>query len=153
VDHALKLAKRQRHAITVLFLDLDDFKKVNDTLGHDAGDAVLRTVARRLEAAVRSTDLVARLGGDEFAVLLPDSGTPEAVQAVCERILDKLAMPVEPGTPPLPGASVGAATLPPAALDPETLTKAADLALYDAKRAGRNRWQLRRDDAVLPATP
>ena len=144
-------SQRSGQPLYLLLIDLDHFKQVNDTLGHDAGDAVLRTVAQRLEAAVRSSDLVARLGGDEFAVLLPDSGTPEAVQAVCERILHKLALPVEAGTPPLPGASIGAATLPPSALDAEMLTKAADLALYEAKRTGRNRWHLRREEAALPA--
>ena len=144
-------ARRSGQPLYLLLIDLDHFKQINDTLGHDAGDAVLCAVAQRLEAAVRTNDLVARLGGDEFAVLLP-GGTPEAVQTVCGRILDSLAAEPLDGTTPLPGASVGAATLATSELDPERLTKAADVALYEAKRAGRNRWRLRGEGTAPTVT-
>ncbi len=134
---------RHGHGFALLLIDLDRFKQINDTLGHDAGDAVLEEVARRLTAAVREADRVARLGGDEFAVLLPDTPNDEAVEAVCSRIVETMKEPMDHLPSHLqPGASVGAALAPRHADTPDTLYKAADVALYEAKRSGRGCWRM-----------
>ena len=131
--HLMAQAQRNGLGLYLLLIDLDHFKLVNDTLGHDAGDAVLRTVSACLNVAVREADRTARLGGDEFAVLLPDTADPDAAEAVCRRIAQGLARVLPQGQ--------SALTLP-SARDVEGLYKAADLALYAAKHAGRSRWQL-----------
>lgn len=139
------LAQSQRTgtAFALLLIDLDHFKQVNDTQGHDAGDALLVAVALRLQAAVRETDRVARLGGDEFAVLLHNLDDDADVATVCERIFAAFAQPVEHNAQRLkPQGSIGAALCPRHGQAPEALYKAADMALYAAKRAGRNRWQM-----------
>ncbi|MEU4620838.1 GGDEF domain-containing protein [Actinoplanes sp. NPDC023801] len=135
---------------TVLYLDLDGFKAVNDTAGHAAGDTILQVVARRLTAAVRDCDVVARLGGDEFAVVLTGLGSTDGVR-VADRIVRDVAMPIEYGGAwHTVGASIGIA----AAGDPGTewrptaLLSAADDAMYQAKRLGRGRWVLA---GALPA--
>ena len=121
----------------VLFLDLDDFKAVNDRWGHAAGDELLRAVARRVTHCVRSTDTVARLGGDEFAVLLPDGDLSRAT-GVAERILAHLQQPLNVGGRVLfVTASVGGALTRPAESAAELLHRA-DTAMYTAKRAGKN---------------
>lgn len=128
---------------TLLLIDLDLFKEVNDTMGHDAGDALLVEVASRLVATMREADCVARLGGDEFAVLLAESDIPSDVDATCRRILAAMAEPFDnKGRALSISASVGAARCPSHAVDSDTLYKCADLALYEAKRSGRNSWRL-----------
>jgi diguanylate cyclase (GGDEF)-like protein len=123
---------------TVLLIDLDGFKQVNDTLGHAAGDALLVEVGRRLLAAVRQADLVARLGGDEFAVLLPDAAGTEAAE-VAERILTTLRAPVETqGSNAYVGASIGIAAHFDGD-DAQRLIQRADFAMYEAKAGGKNR--------------
>jgi diguanylate cyclase (GGDEF)-like protein len=123
---------------TVLLIDLDGFKQVNDTLGHAAGDALLIEVGRRLLAAVRQTDLVARLGGDEFAVLLPDTAGTEATEAA-DCILATLRVPVETqGSKAHVGASIGIAAHRDGD-DAQRLIQRADLAMYEAKARGKNR--------------
>lgn len=139
------LAQSQRtgRGFALLLIDLDHFKQVNDTQGHDAGDALLVAVALRLQAAVRETDRVARLGGDEFAVLLHDLDDDANVATVCERIFAAFAEPVEHNMIRLmPQGSIGAAQCPRHGQTLDVLYKAADMALYAAKRAGRNRWQM-----------
>ncbi|WIM99723.1 diguanylate cyclase [Actinoplanes oblitus] len=131
---------------TVLYLDLDGFKAVNDGFGHAAGDAILRTVAQRLTAAVRDCDTVARLGGDEFAVVLTGLSSTDAVP-VAERILRDVAVPVEhEGAWHTVGASIGIAGIDApgstAEWRPAALLRAADTAMYQAKRLGRGRWVL-----------
>ncbi|GAA1636094.1 GGDEF domain-containing protein [Actinoplanes couchii] len=122
----------------LLYVDLDGFKAVNDTLGHETGDAVLETVAGRIRQTVRDTDLVARLGGDEFAVILPGATDEQAV-AIATRIVDAVAEPIEVrGLPVGVGASIGVITAPSGA-DPESEIKRADTAMYAAKAAGRGR--------------
>ncbi len=134
---------RRGTAFALLVIDLDRFKQINDTQGHDAGDAVLVAVARRLVEAVRETDRVARLGGDEFAILLPDLVDAASLAEVCARICESVSQPIVHGQATLQvGASIGAAWAPRDAATPDALYKAADLALYEAKIAGRGCWRL-----------
>ncbi|SDK36808.1 bifunctional diguanylate cyclase/phosphodiesterase [Arthrobacter sp. ok362] len=124
--------------VDVLLLDLDDFKEVNDILGHHAGDQMLIEVGRRLRTCVRPSDVVARLGGDEFVVLLINSVEPEAVAA---RIVDSLRVPVWiDGTMLRPSLSLGLASIGQAAVDASELLRRADVAMYAAKTAGKNRY-------------
>ncbi|HWS35373.1 MAG TPA: GGDEF domain-containing protein [Actinoplanes sp.] len=122
----------------LLYVDLDGFKAVNDTLGHESGDAVLEAVAERIRSVVRERDLVARLGGDEFAVILPGA-TDEQAAGIAARIVGVVAEPIPVrGLPVSVGASIGVITAPSGA-DPETEIKRADTAMYAAKAAGRGR--------------
>ena len=135
---ASALADQHGGAVDVLLLDLDDFKEVNDILGHHAGDQMLIEVGRRLRACVRPSDIVARLGGDEFVVLLLDSLEPEAVAA---RIVDSLRVPVWiDGTMLRPSLSLGLASIGEATVDASELLRRADVAMYAAKTAGKNRY-------------
>lgn len=142
LEQTLGVAQAAGAAKAVLFVDLDNFKPVNDQLGHDRGDALLRKVALRLTSSVRDSDFVARLGGDEFAVIAamkPESGV-DGVRLVAERILDSLNLTVEdPGPPITIGASIGIALYPLDADNREELLRQADTAMYDAKNSGRNR--------------
>ena len=135
--HGLELHGRDRRAVSLLYVDLDNFKGVNDTLGHDAGDLVLQDVAVRLQAVTRTGDTVARLGGDEFAILLEDGGNPHEV---ADRIVDAFVEPVPFGSAYVPiGASIGIAAVERDEATPsmEALLQRADRAMYDAKRAGK----------------
>jgi diguanylate cyclase (GGDEF)-like protein len=135
-------ARRDGVGFALMLIDLDHFKQINDTLGHDAGDALLVELAARLRAAVREVDSIARLGGDEFAVLLPATTSREAVETVCKRIVEAAAQPVFFKSHPVhAGASVGIALAPGDGEDADALFKSADLALYQAKREGRNTWR------------
>ncbi|MEJ5231199.1 MAG: PAS domain S-box protein [Geminicoccaceae bacterium] len=135
---ALQLAAREERLGALLLLDLDGFKQVNDGLGHDAGDALLRGVARRLRRVIRRSDTVARLAGDEFALLLYPIRDPATVERVAERIRAVLAVPVRHrGRTLRAEASVGAALFPTDGTNIDTLFKHADLALYRAKAEGR----------------
>ena len=146
LDLALARAQRRSLAVAVLFMDLDNFKEVNDTLGHAVGDEVLREVATRLSGAVRATDIVARQGGDEFLVLLADlerDGTGMALgalalaEAVTERIHESLARPILlQGKEFRITASIGVSYYPVTAEDAESLLKQADEAMYRSKRIG-----------------
>ncbi len=137
--HKKAQAARDHTPFTLLLIDLDHFKRINDTLGHDAGDALLIEVAKRLQMAVREADRLARLGGDEFAVLLSHTYGEEIVDVVARRIVDSVSEPIPFGEHSMRvGASIGAATYHGGA--DETLYKQADLALYQAKESGRNTW-------------
>ncbi len=126
--------------VGVLYIDLDDFKTINDTLGHAAGDRVLMAVAERIRACLRPGDMAARLGGDEFAVLLCDLVRESEADAICERILGALRAPVAAGEEEvMVRASVGMAVQSVGGL-PSDLINHADSAMYDAKRAGKGRW-------------
>jgi diguanylate cyclase (GGDEF)-like protein/PAS domain S-box-containing protein len=126
----------------LLFIDLDNFKTINDTLGHSVGDAVLQIVASRLHAVVRERDLLARLGGDEFAIVLSDAGGADEVAAVAQRLLRGLAVPcLAQGCSVTLGASVGIALLPENGSTIDEALGNADLALYAAKAAGRGRYE------------
>lgn len=135
------LAVRLGNPFALLLIDLDRFKEVNDTIGHDAGDALLVEVAQRLGTAVRDADRVARLGGDEFAVLLANVSGRDGIELVCQRIVASLALPVPFKDHALQvSASIGVALCPGHATTANNLYKAADVALYAAKRSGRNTW-------------
>jgi len=139
VQHALDLALRSRRSIAVMFLDLDNFKNINDSLGHDAGDRLLRAVAQRIVKTTRASDTVARLGGDEFAVLLEGIGTITEVANLGDALIQTLDLPFAlDGTEVRVGASIGVAFSTPTA-GVETLLSKADIAMYHAKSAGKNR--------------
>ncbi|HEX4332645.1 MAG TPA: diguanylate cyclase [Usitatibacter sp.] len=133
---------RQGRWMALLFVDLDRFKEVNDTRGHDAGDDVLRAVAERLTGCVRITDTVARLGGDEFTLILEGLSAPEEAAAIASKIIASLEAPIETraGSCSI-GASVGVAASLGDAVDPMALLKRADAAAYAAKNAGRGRYE------------
>ena len=139
LNQAIMAARRKQRHVAVLFLDLDRFKVVNDTLGHDTGDFILKDVARRLVTCIREVDTVSREGGDEFVVILPDLERPENARVVADKILEELSRPVEIGgheihvTP-----SIGISHYPNDATDVHQLLKHADNAMYQAKDAGRN---------------
>ncbi|MBC8024303.1 MAG: GGDEF domain-containing protein, partial [Burkholderiales bacterium] len=137
-------AKRGARPFAVLMLDLDGFKKVNDTWGHAAGDYVLKQVGSRARDCVRASDTIGRLGGDEFLAILPET-TLEGAQGVAEKLREALRVPytVAKTTTTL-GASFGIAVFPQHGTDSEGLQKAADGALYTAKREGKNRISVAR---------
>jgi diguanylate cyclase (GGDEF)-like protein len=140
--HLVAQSERGGAAFTLLLIDLDHFKQINDTLGHDAGDALLVAAAERLRVAVREADRPFRLGGDEFAVLLSQQQESESLAPVCARILAHLAAPLVHGEAVIEiSASIGAAVYRQGD-NHEQLYKRADVALYHAKAAGRNTWRL-----------
>jgi diguanylate cyclase (GGDEF)-like protein/PAS domain S-box-containing protein len=141
VTHTLARAGRVATAHAVLFLDLDNFKKVNDSLGHAAGDDLLRGVAHRLVSSVRGSDTVARLGGDEFAILLEDLVQQDHAFTTTERILETLREPIlVQGKEVFVGASIGVTLLSRNVDSADTLLRNADIAMYAAKRQGRGRY-------------
>lgn len=142
LDVAVTSAARNDGKLAVLFLDVDHFKLVNDTLGHSVGDRLLQSVAARLMRCVREGDTVARAGGDEFTLLLPDTGENSAVR-VAKKILETVAKPLEiDGRELFLTASIGIALFPGDGMDAEILMKNADTALYRAKEVGRGSYQL-----------
>ena len=145
VDVALARAKRDRTPLALLFLDLDRFKTINDSLGHEVGDAFLSVIAARLAAEVRESDTVCRQGGDEFVVLLPDIDAVGAA-VVAEKLIGAAVRVVELGGHQLScSVSIGVSLYPDDASDFATLLKHADTAMYRAKEAGRNGYRLYRD--------
>jgi diguanylate cyclase (GGDEF)-like protein/PAS domain S-box-containing protein len=141
LEHALARGARDGSVVGVLFIDLDDFKIVNDTLGHAAGDQLLMAVAERISGALRADDTAARLGGDEFAALVENVQDPGAVEETASRILAALAAPIQIDDQVLYAvASIGITTTPEAHTAAELLRQA-DLALYVAKGAGKNQWR------------
>ena len=142
LDRAMLAAQRSERRLAVMFIDLDRFKMINDSLGHMTGDSLLKEVASRLCRAVRASDTVARLGGDEFVVLVPGIRTLEEVTQVAEKIIDALALPF-----PLDGhtlhitPSIGICVYPDDGEDVDTLMRHADAAMYHAKASGRNNYQ------------
>ena len=142
VHQACQFALRHRNRFAVVFMDLDHFKHVNDSLGHAVGDELLKMVSQRLTGTLRGSDTVCRLGGDEFVMLLSDVGGPDDVGEVAKKILREVAVPcVLEGTEVNVGISLGIAVFPGDGEDPETLMKHADAAMYRSKREGRNRYQ------------
>ena len=140
VAHALARQARSHGAVSVLFSDLDDFKTVNDSLGHDAGDQLLVAVAERLRAVMRPEDTTARFGGDEFAILLEET-TEDGTRRAAERILEALRSPFEfHGRQVVMHASIGAAVTSDGQTEPDDLLRQADLAMYNAKTSGKGRF-------------
>jgi diguanylate cyclase (GGDEF)-like protein len=143
LEHALRHASHQRRSLTVMFLDLDNFKVVNDSLGHKVGDILLETVAERLQACLRYEETVARLGGDEFTILLGDVADERDAAAVAERILAALQVPIVlQGHELVPSVSIGIVLSKPGQDTTETLLRDADLAMYRAKTAGKGRYEV-----------
>ena len=142
LERAVHRARRRSTRFSILFVDLDRFKEVNDTLGHHAGDSLLQAVAARLTAAVRQSDLVARLAGDEFVVLLEEHGGPEEVMIVAQKVLGALQKPVTiDWRAATVSGSIGVASYPEDGTDIASLVKNADTAMYQAKERGRNNFQ------------
>jgi diguanylate cyclase (GGDEF)-like protein len=142
LSQSISEAHRHERRLAVAFLDLDRFKQINDTLGHEAGDQLLKEVATRLKACVRESDTVARLGGDEFVVLLPELEDEKYAAIVAQKILAATAKPFSlMGQEFRVTASIGISTYPQDGLDEQTLTKNADIAMYQAKAEGKNNFQ------------
>lgn len=140
-------AERGRHELGVALLDLDGFKPINDRLGHDAGDCVLRTVAERLGHCLRGGDTVARLGGDEFVLVLVNLADADEAGQVLARVLHAVAQPIALGAHQVQvSASIGLTVFPEDGADPDTLLRHADAAMYRAKADGRNAWRLYRPE-------
>ena len=142
-EDLLKMANRYNHNVALLFFDLDHFKYVNDTSGHQAGDAMLRVVAERLNKLTRSSDLLARLGGDEFGIAIPETDVKGAIQ-VAEKILENLkqvSLPTK-GRSHRVSASIGIVLYPEHGSNAQDLMANADLSMYQAKDSGRDRWHL-----------
>ncbi|WP_082880832.1 PAS domain S-box protein [Methylomonas sp. DH-1] len=137
----IKKAHRLQQSFALLFIDLDRFKEVNDTLGHDLGDALLKQTALRLQACVRESDTVARLGGDEFTIILSELETPESCEPVARHLLEQLSAPFDlDGESAYVSASIGITIYPNDSSDVSQLLKNADQAMYAAKNQGRNNF-------------
>lgn len=143
LDHSIEMAKRNNYKVGVLFLDLDGFKKVNDTLGHDAGDLLLREVSKRLKETIRASDTVSRVGGDEFIFVLNEIGDEENAVSMAKKIIAALSEPfVLKGQQCNIGGSIGISIYPDGSVIPESLIKQADNAMYLAKQSGKNTYRL-----------
>jgi diguanylate cyclase (GGDEF)-like protein len=143
LSQAIRHARRREGQLAVAFIDLDRFKQINDTLGHEAGDELLKEVSNRLKACLRESDTVARLGGDEFVVLLTDLQEEKYAAIVAEKIVASIATPfILLGQEFRVTASIGISTYPQDGQDEQTLTKNADIAMYQAKEDGKNTFQL-----------
>lgn len=151
IEIALAHAKRSGRTSAVMFLDLDEFKHVNDSLGHTVGDRLLQAIGARLEMCVRSADTVARMGGDEFTILLADMAEPDGVPLVAQKVLDAVRHPVTIDEHELyVTTSIGIALFPEDGTDAESLLKNADRAMYRAKDLGRDNFQYATATSAMP---
>lgn len=141
--HALAVSERQGSPVGLMFLDLDHFKPINDTLGHAAGDALLQAVAQRLSGLIREGDTAARIGGDEFVLVFENLSRPEDLATLAQRLLDALAKPVRLGPHSVgqTGGSIGIACAPRDGRSVDDLMRHADLAMYAAKSSGRQQFR------------
>ncbi len=141
LEELIKTSKRHNRHFSLLYIDLDDFKDINDSLGHDIGDSLLKKIANRLASASREADFIGRLGGDEFCLLVEDVVDDYNAANVAQRCLEIISQPIELSTRKLtPACSIGVARFPEDGRDPSTLLKAADISLYAAKEHGKNRY-------------
>ena len=138
-EHALSIAQRNKTRLAILYIDLDEFKPINDTYGHGVGDTVLKTTANRIAACIRKSDSVFRIGGDEFIVLLEGQVDDEGVSSLAENIIQSVSnsMMINGDSCQI-GASIGVAFYPDDGVDIDVLTKKADKAMYTVKHSGRN---------------
>jgi diguanylate cyclase (GGDEF)-like protein/PAS domain S-box-containing protein len=142
LEQLITVARRERRTLALMFLDLDGFKAVNDTLGHDVGDALLKAVAAALLLQFRESDTVARLGGDEFVILLGELADRNEVEILASRVIEAIHQPIDLGTDVVQiGVSIGIAMYPSDALTPFELLKKSDTAMYEAKHAGSNNYR------------
>jgi diguanylate cyclase (GGDEF)-like protein len=142
LDQALGAVRRGAKPVALLFIDLDGFKSINDTLGHLTGDKLLKSIAARIEETVRDVDRVGRLGGDEFAVIQTDCEQPRGGATLASRLIDAITRPYQiDGSQMVIGASIGVAVSSTTTRDPEDLLKSADLAMYRAKADGRGTFR------------
>ncbi|HZZ11756.1 MAG TPA: EAL domain-containing protein [Paraburkholderia sp.] len=152
LEHEARLSRRTGRSMALMLIDLDRFKEVNDSLGHDTGDILLIEAARRITACVREADTVARLGGDEFTVILPDLDDTVSIERIAKTVIDRLAEPFELGpNETFISASVGVTLYPKDTRELDVLFKNADQAMYAAKSAGRNRFCYFTPDLQLAA--
>lgn len=150
LQNTLRTARRNNTYPALIFLDLDHFKTVNDSLGHDVGDQLLIEVGRRLNEATREKDCVARMGGDEFIIIITEGNSPQGAENVARRILSISEQPVKAGGRDIfVTCSIGIAYCPPEGIEVEALLSRADMAMYQAKRSGRNRFSVYRDEMLL----
>ena len=138
---AIRNLKRHEGHIAILYLDLDDFKRINDSMGHETGDRLLQQVAQRINNTIRDNDIVARMGGDEFAVILLDLNTPDEARIIAEKIIENVRRPMHLDQREIViSASVGATLAPDDSQSIVALFRNADLAMFDSKRAGKNQF-------------
>lgn len=146
LTQAISFAERHKTVTVVIYVDLDDFKQVNDQLGHEAGDQVLQEAARRLTRCIRTADSVARVGGDEFVIILQDIHEEREIELVANRVLERFREPfAAAGTSCRVGASLGIALCPEDGRDVDTLLRKADMAMYTIKRGDKQGFRYYRD--------
>ena len=151
--HDLNRCLRNNEQLALLYIDIDSFKPVNDSLGHAAGDSLLREIARRLQQVIRASDLAARLGGDEFALVLNALGRPDDAALIAEKLLTRLTAPYTiEGTDVYIGASIGIALCPVDTENSSELIRCADLAMYHAKQTGGNNYRFFAGELAIGAT-
>lgn len=149
-EQALQQARREKSNMGIVFIDLDRFKAVNDSYGHDAGDYLLQQVAKRLQSVVRASDTVARLGGDEFAITLHKVRGREEVAMICEKLVSEITPDMTYNGQVLqPACSIGACIFPDSATNVDTLLKCADEAMYTAKKSGSNQVHINKSKAAV----
>jgi len=142
LQHSIALAQREQRSFGVMFIDLDRFKAVNDTLGHACGDSLLKVIAERILSCVRESDTVARMGGDEFVILFSPSSAPVDYEHIAKKVFSHLSEPWTYNDQRVEiGASIGVARFPQDASDPDGIIKRADEAMYAAKSAGRGQYR------------
>ncbi|RAK19419.1 diguanylate cyclase (GGDEF)-like protein [Anoxybacillus vitaminiphilus] len=147
-DEILHYSKEANTVFSIMFLDLDGFKEVNDTLGHEAGDLLLKTVSQRLKKCVRANDIVARIAGDEFIILLPGISHEQAVK-IAERVIETLQAPIVIGNNSVSvTTSIGISSYPLDGNEIKMLVKKADIAMYQAKRSGKNNYRIADENAI-----
>lgn len=144
LENAIKRAEREKKSIALLFLDLDNFKAVNDTYGHDVGNKLLLIIADRLRNALRKSDQLARLGGDEFTVIIEDADKKQDIRLTAKKIIHVLSSPVQIGKARIhTSASIGISLYPQDGKDSQTLLRNADQAMYHVKKHGRNKFHFK----------